>query len=301
MILQHLCILTLLHSQWLPYNWWQIIYILIRWIFAIYYSAWLVVVFATSFFPEYSFIYLTMWGLFLWTLYLLISASACTAKMIFWIIDFCRKGRGDANERERTEEDPNDLDERDYEVVSWGNDRISWYQKVQWIFYQLGATLQIGILILYWSLLFPFETPAQVYNAQNFNTHMTGGVMAFIDIIANGIPISIYHNMYIPFAFGAVYSLFTGLYYAAGGTDPYGDPCIYPLLNFEEAPGTSAGLKIVVTCLMLPLLHAYMYTLSCFRRWLSYHLRLCCSQKVADSRKLPSISASDSNPLAVSR
>ena len=93
--------------------------------------------------------------------------------------------------------------------------------------------------------------------------------------------------------------MFTGLYYAAGGTNPYGDPYIYPLLNFKEAPGISAGLIVAVTCLIccMPLLHVCMYVLSCFRSWLSYHLRLCCSRKVADSRKLPCTSAS--NPLAL--
>jgi hypothetical protein len=257
-----------------------------------------VIVFATSAFsPAYLFIYLTIWGFILWTLYLLISASASTAKMIFWIVAFC-KGRGNTNERERTEEDANEVDERGYEVVSWGDDRIAWYQKVQWVFYQLGPILQIAILLLYWSLLFHTMTPAQVYNAENFNVHMTGGVMAVVDIIANGIPISIYH-VYIPFTFGVVYSVFTGVYYAAGGTDPYGNPFIYPTLNYEAAPGASAGIVIAVTFLFLPLLHVGMYALSCFRRWLSYHLRLWCSRKFerSESNKHPYISAS--NPLTV--
>ena len=234
--------------------------------------------FAGSEHPAKLLIYLTIWGFIVWTLYLVISALSCSTKLIFWINDTVRAMIRDVETDQNAEEE-------NFKPVSWGDDRIAWYQKVHWVFYTLGATIQIGILLLYWSLLFPLMEPEQIYNAANFNLHMTGGVMAFIDTVANGIHISIYH-FYILIAFGSVYSVFTGIYFVANGTDPNGNPYIYPVLDYSTNPGAAAGTAIATTLLLMPLLHVAMYALSCFRRWLSFHLRSYFKRKYRSTQEI---------------
>lgn len=274
---------SLSFTPWLPYNWWQCIYIIARWIIALYYLAWLVFLFSDlNVSTAYQLIYLTIWGFITWSLYLLISAVSCTFKIFLCIIQTCRRRNGGNGWNSHMAE-PNEEEEISYEVVSWEDDQVAWYQKVQWVFFTLGATMQISIVILYWSLLFPLKESPEVYNAPNLNTHLSGGIVAIIDTFVNGITISIYH-VYWPIIYGIVYLVFTGVYYVGGGTDPQGNAYIYYLLDYNTDPGRAVGASLASAFILVPLVHTALYLLSCLRRWLASRLQVyfrkggpCCS------------------------
>ena len=109
----------------------------------------------------------------------------------------------------------------------------------------------------------------------NVFLHGINTVSCVIDIMITARPIRI-HHFYLAIIFGVYYTIFSAVYWAAGGTglclkrceklpensklsflDPSCpvtcDPYIYPILNWEGAPGMAVGM-VLGSCLLLPLL-----------------------------------------------
>ena len=98
-----------------------------------------------------------------------------------------------------------------------------------------------------------------------YNFHGVNALFALIDIFVTGIPMNILHMVY-PMAFGAVYAVFTVIYYSAHGTDGYGHHYIYSVLNWGK-PGVAFGF--VLLCVVIEaVLHACVYGLYRLRAFL---------------------------------
>ena len=241
--------------QWLPYNWWQIVYVLLRWLAAVYFCGWLLAVFALE--PNAEFLAaLTIWGFIVWVVYLVVAAAACTVKMVFWIWNTCHG-------RREPEVDP--ADHLHSVVVKWSEDRVAWYQKVQWVLSVLGVSLQVGIMVLYWSLLSAGDSHRN--SVFNYHLHMVGGLVALIDVLTSGIVMSVYH-VYLLFACSVIYSVFNRVYYNTTGR------IIYPVLDYATKPGLAAAVIVGTVFVFMPLLYLLLYSISAARRWLVYKCRL---------------------------
>ena len=231
--------------------------------------------------PTY-FIYVTNWGIMTWVLYLLVSAVAGTLKFAFHMYARIKENDSVNADVELTESkdeeignttaDPNNVDI----YADWRIDNVAWYQKIPWILFNISLPLEIGIAILYWALLYDpniLVTPAAV--GVNFNTHLTPALIALADVWLSGIILNIYH-FYMIILLGAVYGIFSLIYYGAGGMDQFGNHYIYSFLDYGGSPGLAAGMLIACVFAFFPFIYLILYLINLPRRWLSSKLHQTC-------------------------
>ena len=87
-----------------------------------------------------------------------------------------------------------------------------------------------------------------------FCTHGVNGIYVVFDVFLTGIPVRLQH-FYQPLLLSGIYAAVTGVYWAAGNSDP-----IYPFLDYTNQPSISAiwwcallASAIVAHCLMFGL------------------------------------------------
>ena len=198
---------------------------------------------------------LTIWGFIVWVVYLIVAAAACTVKMAFWIWST-------AHGRREPEVDP--ADHLQSVVVGWSEDRVAWYQKAQWVLFVLAVPLEVGIMVLYWSLLSASDPDKN--SVFNYHVHMVGGLVALIDVFTSGIVMSVYH-VYLLLVCSIIYSVFNRVYYDVTGR------IIYPVLNYATNPGQAAVVIVGTIFVFMPLLYLLIYSISAARRWLVHRCR----------------------------
>ena len=147
-----------------------------------------------------------------------------------------------------------------------GYNRISWYHMIQWALFLIGTEVAVFLTILYWPLLYRPDIPI---SGVNFNTHGTQGIISVIELLITGVPIRFYH-FYFTQTFGAVYVIFSAIYFAAGGTNVRGRPYIYSVLDYGSDPGSSTGLVLGVVLAFLPVIHFLFYLIYVARYWILY-------------------------------
>ena len=67
-----------------------------------------------------------------------------------------------------------------------------------------------------------------------FSTHGVTSIYVIVDVFLTGIPVRLLH-FYQPLLLCGIYAAFTGVYWAAGNSDP-----IYPFLDYTNQPSISA-------------------------------------------------------------
>ena len=231
-------------------------------------------------------VFLTIWGFIVWVVYLLVAAMACTVKMVFWVWSTAHRKR-------EPEVDP--ADHLQSVVVKWSEDRVAWYQKVQWVLFVLGVSLEVGIMVLYWTLLSSGDPGRN--SVGNFHVHLIGGLVGLIDVVTSGIVLSLYH-VYLLFVCSITYAIFSRVYYDITGN------IIYPVLDYANRPVQAAVIDVVTIFLFMPLLHLLLYSISAVRRWLIYRCRPnVCAVKAAhvlsyQSFTDPECEENESKPLS---
>ena len=167
-------------------------------------------------------------------------------------------------------------------------DGTVWYQKVQWLLFTIGNEAAIGGTILYWALIYRGGSQGYI----SIVTHAINGVAGFLDICFSGVPIRILHVVY-PFVYCCVYSVFTGIYFGAGGTNN-GNSYIYSVINYEVSPGIAAGYILGVTLVFCPVVHLLLWGLYLAREGLLYLvMEICCNK---DQPQLASSAGAYLNP-----
>ena len=127
--------------------------------------------------------------------------------------------------------------------------------------------MAVAASILYWALLYS----GGPVDGVNVHTHLLNAIIALVDVIFSGVPVRILHFIY-PIMFAAVYGVFTGIYFAADGTNAMGDPYIYPVLDYGDSPGSAAGWVLAVVLVMMPIINLLMFGLYSVRFWLTHCL-----------------------------
>ena len=240
-----------------------------RWVMAGYFAGWLI----PSGLHELNggvkyFIFLTNWCYLAWCSYLIISAVSVTLKVS--LVYCCKNHSTGLRSTSTLLENPNPYIDIDKPVGCCGreNDATSWYQKVQWVFFYLGAEMAVIVSVLYWVVLY---RSSHVLDGVNVNTHLVNGIIAFFDICFSGTPIRLLHIIY-PVLFAICYTVFTGIYFAADGTNVNDDPYIYSVLDYENDPGTATAWVLIVIMVFVPIMHLLLYGVYTVRFWLTYFL-----------------------------
>ena len=259
-----------LSLQWLPPKWQvQLIFLVYRWIIAFYYVGWLIAGGIQSGRPKF-FIYLTNWSIILWVIYLLFAAASATFKSIILQYPY-----SDA----RTSAQP-ELIEVSQGCCGIESDQTSWYQKIHWLLSTVGTSVALSVVVLYWVAIYDED---QEVDGVNANTHLTNGIVAVFDIWFSGTPVRILHFVY-PILYGAAFAVFSGIYFAAGGEDPSGNPYIYEVLDYGDNPGLAAGICIAAILVLLPFVHFILYVVYVLRVWcIRLTWKHCCNTSNEDS------------------
>ena len=214
---------------------------------------------------EKWFIYLTNWGFTAVTLYL-IFASALTLRHILkhraareYAAPQDVQTRGAKFERAAEDVEVNfPADE-----TSDAREPMKWYHKAFWVIHSMAGTGSIVITILWWTMI--FRGSATIVNV---SAHLFNSLFMIADTMLSSAPVHFLHFVY-SVVFAASYGLFAVVYWAAGGTDPFGRSYIYPPINFSEYPGTAAGMVVGGILVGCPLCHAIWFGFFKLRLFLS--------------------------------
>lgn len=257
--------------QWLPnhikYQW---IYLVFRWVMAAYFFGWLI---PSGLIEENGgvkyFIFLTNWCYLAWNVYLIASAISVTVKVILVYCYPSCASRGAGTTTASLLESPKPHIDIDVPIgcCGRGEDATSWYQKIQWLLYYFGVHMAVTVCILYWALLYN----GGPVDGVNIHTHLLNGIIAVIDVLFSGVPVRFLHFIY-PVLFGIVYAVFTGIYFAAGGTNAVGDPYVYRVLDYGNSPGTATAYVVAVVVVFIPIVHLLLFGLYSMRFWISCYI-----------------------------
>lgn len=151
---------------------------------------------------------------------------------------------------------------------------LPWYMRVQWFLFNTGITAALTITIGYWALIFDPDDPDFVVDAISISVHAINTLMAVIEIFLSAIPVRILHMIY-PMIFGVIYVIFSVIYWAAGGREPYNNGnFVYEVLDYGNEPGTAVGAALGMVLVVLPVMHTIVWALSKLRD------KLCLSDDI---------------------
>ena len=177
--------------------------------------------------------------------------------------------------------------------------------KICWILYIIGATIEITNVAGFWVVVYrPCSSNAATNNmteATNMTTmassigpmspcenievislhvHLIFGIFILADIFLSRVPWQFLHLLYSA-SYMVFFVVFSGIYFAAGGTDQYGNPYIYSAFDYGENPRTAAGY-----CIMITLVPIGLYVCLFLLAWLRdviYSKIGCCFRDIHSS------------------
>lgn len=224
-----------------------------RWILALYFFAWLIASWVESDGPKWL-IFLTNWSFLAYNLYLIVAAVSTTIKYLFAHFLFSAEDEPFSRANDYSVQKPQGC-------CGYEDNNISWYQMIHWLLFTLGTDLAVGVMILYWALL--YESGDSV-NGVNANTHLVNGLIALVEIWISGVPVNMLHLIYT-MIFAIVYAIFTGVYFTISGN------IVYPVLDYENRPGGAVGAVLGVVFGLFPLVHIGIFYLQHFAKfWILY-------------------------------
>ena len=252
---------------------------------AIFFFVWL---FIAGFAPENGgpkyFIYLTNWANLLWSGYLIWAAIFMTATY-FQVVYFLLSGR-DVNHGHEEDHCAYQLlvDDKPAGCCGADGDQSFWYQKISWLLFTIGSGTIVGISVLYWTLDYDpgVDLGYDPFGGVNIVTHLVAGIVGVVEVWLTGVPMRLLHLVYL-MAFGAAYAVFTGIYYAAGGTNASNQPYIYSFVDYGERPGSSAAIVIVLVLVYLPMVYLLLYAQFLLREAALYLKNRYCCQKLSSA------------------
>uniref|UniRef100_A0A1B6C3D6 Protein rolling stone n=1 Tax=Clastoptera arizonana TaxID=38151 RepID=A0A1B6C3D6_9HEMI len=135
--------------------------------------------------------------------------------------------------------------------------------KVYWILHTVSVVAAFSISILYWS--FVYDPSIHTLDVINVMIHAFNSVLMLIDLCLVSHPIRLSH-LHWPLGFALCYTVFSAVYFAAGGTDRLNRTYIYNIMDWRKPWRT---LLIVVGLLtFVVVLHTLVLLFSLFRIYL---------------------------------
>ncbi|XP_072941941.1 protein rolling stone-like [Epargyreus clarus] len=131
---------------------------------------------------------------------------------------------------------------------------LPWYVKTYWVLYNLAVPVAFLVTLFYWCVL---KSAVKKVNYSPNPTldimlHGVNSVVMLVELTLSAHPSRLRHIMQ-PLYFALGYCIFTVLYYAAGGVDPWGNHFIYPVIDWSKPEQTL--VVITLTALFLALMH----------------------------------------------
>ncbi|KAJ8301965.1 hypothetical protein KUTeg_020952 [Tegillarca granosa] len=157
-----------------------------------------------------------------------------------------------------------------FDFTTGESTRMTWYLKTDWVLLNVANCSAVSVALLYWGLV---HNSAEPMTAVNIETHALNAVYVILNLCVVRLPVRFYH-LFHSVIYGAVYIVFSGIYYGAGGTNENGNPYIYSVIDWRK-PGTAVLYSIVVVFIALPVVHMFLYCVYLLR--ILIH-RKCCQQ-----------------------
>lgn len=158
-----------------------------------------------------------------------------------------------------------------------GKESLPWYLSLTWLLFTLASEVMVPVSLVYWVTWDGTVVSWPV----NIHEHGVSIIPGLVDLFISGIPVRFLHFIYL-MLFAFTYAMFNVFFWAAGGTNAYGDRYIYYIVNFEDSP-LQASLVLVLMVLILPLLIHSLY-------WALYLLRVGILYCRLRNRRVASIS-----------
>ncbi|XP_041373391.1 protein rolling stone-like [Gigantopelta aegis] len=144
--------------------------------------------------------------------------------------------------------------------------------KVQWVLHNLSGNGTFIATAMFWTVVYNGESVSFV----TMNVHGISLVLVILDFTITRCPIRI-HHFYLAAIFSSTYSLFTVVYWAAGGTNTVNEPFIYNVLDYSENPRMATAYLLSITLIVVPLIHCLMYAI--YRLRIYIHQNCCWPKK----------------------
>ena len=205
------------------------------------------------------FTFLTNWAFINFNIYLIVAALSSTTK--FLSVHFiCKREESEFSRSNEHAMNKEFLVKKPSGCCGFGDNNLSWYQTVHWFTYVIGSEIAFSICIVYFAVLY---RGGQI-DGINANTHLVNGLISLADIWISGVPVNFLHFIYL-IIYGAIYTIFTGIYYAAT------QRAIYPVLDYGSNLGLAIGLCVAVVLVFLPLVHIVIFFLQYKAKyWIMY-------------------------------
>ncbi|KAI5644966.1 protein rolling stone-like [Phthorimaea operculella] len=131
---------------------------------------------------------------------------------------------------------------------------LPWYVKTYWVLYNITIPVAFLITIFYWGVLRTSvkEMKYAPHPVIDLMLHGVNSLVMFVELVCSAHPSRLLHIMQ-PLYFAGVYLLFSLIYFFAGGTDPWGNPFIYPVMDWSKPEQTL--VVVTLTALFLGLMH----------------------------------------------
>ncbi|XP_071487075.1 protein rolling stone-like [Diadema antillarum] len=118
--------------------------------------------------------------------------------------------------------------------------------QIQWFLFNITATPSFIVSIFDCI----YSTWENVVTLHSVGTHLLPTIICLIESFFTLIVVRFVHVVY-PLSLLIMYLFFAVMYWVAGGTDPFGNPFIYFVLDFENYPGIAVATALVVSFAML--------------------------------------------------
>ncbi|XP_016413517.1 protein rolling stone-like [Sinocyclocheilus rhinocerous] len=133
---------------------------------------------------------------------------------------------------------------------------------LQWLLHSLMGCFSLTVSFLYWTIIHPFDQHS--FTAFNINIHVINSIQTAVDLLLSSTPVHLTHFFYAVLG-GALYVMFAVVYWLMAGTNMFGQPYIYSILDFSGHP-LVATLCILGVCLLcLPSCHFVLWNLQLLR------------------------------------
>ncbi|KAL9982953.1 hypothetical protein ACROYT_G005068 [Oculina patagonica] len=142
--------------------------------------------------------------------------------------------------------------------------QMAWFHKAMWVIYNMSASGSLMVTIVFWILLYD---PDKGIRGFTIVYHGFNAIAMIVDTMLCSIPVRLFHVVY-PMLNGAVYVIFTVIYWAVGGTNSFGMPYIYPQTDYTGRPVLSVVSQVCLMFIGVPLCQCLMFGFYGLRCWI---------------------------------
>lgn len=136
--------------------------------------------------------------------------------------------------------------------------------KAFWAIFNIAANLAPLVTVMYWGFDY---VPGHYVDASNANAHAVNTLLMSIDVMICNVPVRIFHLIY-PMTYGLVYTLFTIIYWAVGGTNHKGQKYIYAILDYDKNVGLALLMAAMFVLVAVPISQFLLYGMYRIRLWM---------------------------------